>query len=172
MVHANTENGSADGRPRGTLVVCFGNAFRGDDAFGLAVADRLGGALAPHADLLVLGGDALGLFEAWRGYVRVILVDALASEGPPGKLFYCDLSQSALPFELKGTSTHAFTLAGAVEMARALGALPPRVEVLAATACAFSPGVAMSPELEAQLDPAVQRILDLVVQPVGRMSDA
>src|SRR5512140_2678642 len=111
-----------------TLIVCLGNEFRGDDGFGLLVAEHLGGRVG-HAKVIAHHGDALALSDAWRGFDRVIFVDAIAAPEPPGTIRGFDLRSSSAPLELGGTSTHARGPGGVVEMARALDELPARIDV-------------------------------------------
>ena len=89
-------------------------AWRGDDAAGLEVARRAGG--VEHE------GDATRLLDAWAGADDVVVVDAAASGAPPGTLRWFDASAAPLPAAQLRSSTHAFGVADAIELARALGA--------------------------------------------------
>ena len=148
-----------------TLVVGVGNEYRGDDGFGIAVADALGTSLAPYAEVTMVRGDGLSLLDLWDGYHRVIIVDAVAVDRPPGTVLAFDVSETGLPTELSGTSTHALGPAGAVEMARNLGTLPPRVEILAAAGACFETGAPMSAPLRAVVAAVAERIAAMVTEP-------
>ena len=118
-------------------VIGLGNEWRGDDGIGPEVARRLGGR--------VLGGEPIGLVEAFDGADEVVLVDAVRSGAPPGTVHVFEAGSEPLPATLFGaSSTHALGLAEAVELARSLGRLPRRVLVYGIEGAAFSFGKALS----------------------------
>ena len=63
-------------RAQHILVIGIGNAERGDDGVGLAVAERVSGLGLSKVDVAKYCEDACALMEAWEGYGNVILVDA------------------------------------------------------------------------------------------------
>ena len=125
----------ADRRPR--LIVGVGNAWRGDDGAGLAVARRAGG--VAHE------GECSPLVDIWTGHHDVVLIDAAAPAGAPGTVRRFDASRDALPAHSVRSSTHAFGLHEAIELARSLGRLPARVTVYAIEGADFAPGERLSP---------------------------
>ena len=143
------------------LIACLGNQHRGDDAFGLQVAARLGAGTA-HVRVLAHGGEPLTLIDAWRGVHHVVIVDAIAADLMPGTVVHLDVSNVPAPIELGAASTHALGAGGVIEMARALHELPPRVEVLAVAGREFAMGAAMSPEVAARVDKVVEMIREIV----------
>ena len=60
----------------------------------------------------------------WAGADEVVVVDAVRSGAPPGTRAPLRRAGEPLPPALRGASTHAFGLAEAIELARALGRLP------------------------------------------------
>jgi hydrogenase maturation protease len=71
-------------QPR-VLVACVGNALRGDDGFGIAVAAALDGALPEGADLIETGIGGLGIVhQLMDGYGALIIVDAVERAAQPG----------------------------------------------------------------------------------------
>jgi hydrogenase maturation protease len=126
------------------MVIGVGNAWRGDDAAGLAVARRLR-ELAPNGmEVREHEGEATGLVEAWTGADHVVVVDAAASGAPAGTLWRFDAGARPLPARVLRSSTHAFGVPDAVELARALGRLPPRIEVCAIEGADFAAGAALT----------------------------
>jgi hydrogenase maturation protease len=126
------------------MVIGVGNAWRGDDAAGLAVARRLR-ELAPNGmEVREHEGEATGLVEAWTGADHVVVVDAAASGAPAGTLRRFDAGARPLPARVL-SSTHAFGVPDAVELARALGRLPPRIEVCAIEGADFAAGATLTP---------------------------
>jgi hydrogenase maturation protease len=128
------------------LVIACGNRDRGDDAAGLLVAAALEEAAVP---VVVHRGDGLGLLELFRGQEHVVLVDALASPSAPGTVRRFEASDGPLGVELGGTSTHAFGPGGAIELARALGQLPARLEVYTIAGARFGIGDQPAPAVRA-----------------------
>jgi hydrogenase maturation protease len=124
-----------------TLVVGVGNPWRGDDAAGPEVARRLAGA---GVEVRTIEGDATGLLDAWTGHEHVALVDAAAPAASPGALHAFRADREPLPANGLRSSTHAFGVADAIELARALGRLPARVDVYAVEGAEFAVGAGLS----------------------------
>jgi hydrogenase maturation protease len=139
-----------------TLIIGFGNPDRGDDAAGPMVARGLAGRVA--ARVLERHGDALALLDEWGDATSLVLVDAAAPMGVPGRIHRLDLAQSDLPREFSSGSTHAFGLPEAVALSRRLGTLPGRVVVYAIEGACFDLGAAVSPAVEA----AVERVAGIL----------
>ena len=132
------------------LVIGFGNPDRGDDAAGPLVARLLAGGVA--ATVLERHGDALALLEAWEGAASLVLVDAAAPMGSPGRIHRLDITANDLPRDLAFGSTHAFGLPEAVALSRRLGTLPPRAVVHAIEGGCFDPGAPVSPAVAAAVE--------------------
>ncbi len=107
-----------------TLIIGIGNRFRGDDALGLLVAEAIQKEAPSAVKVIEHSGESASLIEAWQGYERVILIDAVRSGCQEGTLHFIDLTAQALPDHFHFHSTHAFGVAEAVELARVLGKLP------------------------------------------------
>ncbi len=141
------------------LVVGLGSPDRGDDAVGAAVAARLGELGMADVDV-VTREDPTQLVQLWAGHDAALVIDAVASGNPPGRLHIREVGDSGEPlptsaFMAAGRGgSHAFGLAGAVELARTLGTLPTHVTVVGVEAKSFDFGP-MSPEVQESLDAAV-----------------
>ena len=81
------------------------------------------------------------------------------SGAAPGTLRRLDVSSRPTPAGLGSVSTHGLGLAEAVELARALGELPPRCLLFAIEAAEFSPGAPMTPAVARAAGTAVAAIL-------------
>lgn len=88
-----TRETSAEGR---ILVACMGNVLRGDDGFGVAVADALGEReLPPDVDVTEVGISGVSMAQdLLDGYDALVLVDAMAGDEEPGTLF---VEQATVP---------------------------------------------------------------------------
>jgi hydrogenase maturation protease len=143
------------------VVIGVGNELRGDDAAGLIVARRLHERAALQAVVLVWEADPAGLLEAWNGAELAIVVDSAFSGAEPGTVKRFDASAVPLPARPPvGSTTHALGVAEAIELARALDRLPPRLVVYCIEGSSFAPGAALDPSVERAIDETVERIVD------------
>jgi hydrogenase maturation protease len=140
------------------LVIGVGNRDRGDDGIGPVVAERLEGRVPACIAIIERSGDALALIEDWAGRESVVLVDAAAPGGEPGRVHRVDLLADELPAGLSLSSTHALGVAEAVGLARTLGMLPARIVVYAVEGKKFDPGADLSPEVMAAVEGVVARV--------------
>jgi hydrogenase maturation protease len=150
------------------LVVGLGSPDRGDDAVGPAVALRIADLGVPGLKVLV-HEDPTDLVESMTGAGGVVVVDAVWSPGTaPGELLVLETGDGADPLPEDAWArtgrggTHAFGLASAVELARALRRLPPRVVLVGVAAAAFDHGTPLSPGVADAVDRAVDAVLCLV----------
>lgn len=142
------------------VVIGVGNAYRGDDGAGLAVVERLRGRVPDGVEVVGFEQEPTRLMDAWDGADAVVVVDAVASGGEPGTLHRFDASADAVPARVFRSSTHAFGVGDAVEIARALGTLPRRVLVYGIEGADFDAREGLSPRVEA----AVGRLADTVLE--------
>jgi len=124
------------------LVIGIGNPWRRDDGAGLAVARRLDG--VEHR------GDGAALLDAWAGAQDVAVIDAAAAaDMAPGTVWHADPHAGALTAGIwRSSSTHGFGVPEALELARALGYLPARIDVYAIVGADFAPGYGLTPAVE------------------------
>lgn len=130
-------------------LVGVGNRWRRDDGAGLAVAALLSERAPAGVEVVVHEREPIELIEACVGASAVWLIDAVHSGAPPGTLHRFDASERALPAELFSISTHRLGLADALELARALGRLPPSVIVHGIEGARFEAGNELSPAVAA-----------------------
>jgi hydrogenase maturation protease len=141
------------------LIIGIGNEYRGDDAAGLIVARRLKGRLADSFTVLEQSGDGAALMEAWRGAETVVIIDAVMSGAEPGTIHRLDPKTQSLPKDAFRCSTHAFGVAEAIELSRAMGELPKSLVVYGVEGKNFAAGVGLSPEVESAVGEVVRRTL-------------
>lgn len=142
-----------------TVIVGIGNRDRADDGAGPALVDRLAAAGLAGVTLAVAPGDMLSVLDLLDGASMAILVDAMKAGLEAGAVRRLDVSSSPLKGELNAfASTHLIGLGDAIELARTLGRLPPRVILYGVEARDFTQGRGLSgpvqaalPELERQI---------------------
>lgn len=147
------------------IVIGVGNRDRGDDAVGPLVVDHLGSSLPCFES----NGDPSALISLFERDSEVIIVDAMVTGNTPGTIASAGVPGAGEPgVELSGHgSTHGFGVFEALELARALGSLPPRVTLVGVEACSFDPGSGLSPEVESAIQRTVELILRWAAEPAG-----
>jgi hydrogenase maturation protease len=135
---------------------CLGSPFRGDDAVGPLVAERLRAAGAP---LLDCDEEPTRLLDEWAGLDLLVVVDAVRTGAAPGTLHRVEAVEEALPRDLGLASTHAFGIADALELGRAVGRAPRRVVVHGIEGERFRMGEAPSPRVAAAVDELAAAVL-------------
>lgn len=147
------------------LLIGIGNELRGDDALGRLIARRFCG--EPGIRVVEENGEGADLIAAWAGAQTVILVDAVESGAPPGTIHRFDAVAAPLPAELFRCSTHAFSVAEAVELARVFEELPARLILYGIEGRNFAVGSALSPEALNALEAAEEEIRREIQQTTG-----
>ncbi|MFN3532902.1 MAG: hydrogenase maturation protease [Candidatus Brocadia sp.] len=142
----------------GILIIGIGNAYRGDDAVGLHVAQYLKKQARDHVHVIEESGDGTALMYCWKNADTVILIDAVYSGARPGTIHRFDAHTQPIPTNFFHYSTHAFGVAEAIELARALNLLPSRLTVYGIEGKCFEAGIGLSREVEK----AAEEVLILV----------
>jgi hydrogenase maturation protease len=130
------------------LIIGVGNETRGDDAVGLIVSRELKQRIGQNAIFVEENGDGSRLIDRWAQFDSVILVDATQSGSEPGKIHKFEAGKSPLPANLFQSSTHAFGVAQAIELARAMNQLPRLFVVYGVEGKCFDEGTSLSPMVE------------------------
>jgi len=137
------------------LVLCCGNADRGDDGAGILAARRL---REMGIDAREHDGEAVSLIEAWRGADEVMLVDAVVTGKRPGTVSVWDALDAPLSGRPLLSSSHALGLAEAVQLACTLGWLPRRLTLYGIEARQFEFGTQPSKAVLRGVERAARRI--------------
>ncbi len=140
------------------MVVGIGNPDRGDDAAGPAVVQRLRGALGQDIELAEENGETAALLARIERVDAAYLVDACASGAPAGTVMRFDAAATPLPHHTFGLSTHGLGLAEAIELARALGQLPPTCVVYAIEGASFEAGAPLTPAISDAVAEVARRL--------------
>jgi hydrogenase maturation protease len=136
-------------------VVCFGNAWHGDDGFGQHVLRRLPPGIRAF-DAGTAGLNALGYFE---GCEKAVIVDAVRTGAPVGtvhRLLPDDLEPSSDTFSL-----HELGVGAVVAALRE----PPDVVLVGAEVGQVQP---FTDRLSAPVEAAVPEAVELVLRECGR----
>lgn len=148
------------------VVIGVGNALRGDDGVGLAVASSLRGRVPDGVAVIPCEQEPSRLLDAWQGARAAIVVDAAASGCEPGRVHRFDASETAVPTGVFRSSTHAFGVGDAIELARALGRLPRRVVVYGVEGGDFGAGEGLTTPVRG----AVEEVAGSVLEDLERLT--
>lgn len=147
------------------LIVGVGHELRGDDGVGPWVAKHIAAASWPGVTAVVLqSSDPSLLFNIWRGFSFVYLIDAVLAPYPVGTILRLNLSHRIRTARLQTTSTHTIDLWEVIELARTLGELPSRLILYGIVSYSLQLGMGLSPEVEAAARKVVTRLWRAVKQ--------
>ncbi|MDF2749185.1 MAG: hypothetical protein K0T00_360 [Gaiellaceae bacterium] len=147
------------------VVIGVGNAYRRDDGVGLAVAARLEARVPAGVEVVGCELEPSRLLDAWQGAETAFVVDAVRSGADPGTLHRFDAGADPVPASLfRSSSTHAFGVGEAVELARALGTLPSRLVLFGIEGGEFVAGEGLTDAVQAAVDPAAAAVLEELEQ--------
>ena len=151
----------------GRVVIGLGSPDRGDDAVGLEVARRVADLHLPGVTV-VEHEDPTGLIDLWDTADLAVVVDAVRSGSAPGSLLVVEAGADAGPLADQAWArtgrggTHAFGLAAAVELGRALHRLPRRLVLVGVEATQFEHGTELGAPVAAAIDAVVATVVGLV----------
>jgi len=140
-------------------VIGVGNPYRGDDAAGLAVAERLQQRVPDGVSVLPCEQEPTRIIDTWQGARAVVIADAVESGADPGTVHRVDASREPVPARVFRSSTHAFGVGKTIELARALGRLPECVVVYGVEGATFAAGVGLTPAVQTAVDGVVEAVL-------------
>lgn len=152
------ENNSSDP----ILIIGIGNPDRGDDGVGIFAIERLRLLNLWGIQLLQHSGEGTSLIDLWQTNRAAIIyiIDAMYSGLPAGSVQYFEVHNHPLPSCFsQQTSTHAFGLAEAVELARSLGCLPQRLLIYGIEGLCFDFGAPLSLVVESASHKVVELLL-------------
>jgi hydrogenase maturation protease len=150
------------------VVIGIGTAYRNDDSAGLIAAQRLRELSLPPTHIVEHEGEGTALLDLMAGSQAAILIDATSSGSPVGTIQRFDARESPLPAQIFRHSTHAFGVASAVELARALDRLPARVVLFGIEGRDFAAGMRLSREVELALPNLIKRVAEEVTRFAGQ----
>lgn len=138
--------------PARTLVLGLGNVLLHDDGLGVWTVELLRRSHRFPEEVRLLEGGTLGLdlLPALDGVERLLLIDALATDGRPGRLFRLEGDEVPAALESK-TSSHQVGLQDLLGTAELLGRKPPVVVLRGIEAGCLEPGTGFSPPVAAAL---------------------
>lgn len=101
----------------GTLIVGFGNTLRRDDGIGPAVIAHLRN-IETNSNITMLDGgtDGFALIDYAKEYEKVIIIDAVNMDLPPGEIRVFTPEEAIINIKTDSLSTHGFGLAEVLKL--------------------------------------------------------
>jgi hydrogenase maturation protease len=144
-----------------TVIIGIGNEYRRDDAAGIVAVRRLRLLEAPGVRMEDSDGEPTSLIDLWSDSDLAIVIDAVAANGEPGRVYRMGLHHPAA--DRRGTpSSHRVSLGDAVALARALDRLPPRLLLYGIEVAEAGPGLGLSAPVARSVAAVSAEIADLV----------
>ncbi len=154
------DDSSRQHRPR-TLIVGVGNPILSDDGVGIHIARRLNELKLDQVDVEELPASGLELLDLVLGYDRVIIIDAIVTDGgKPGEFHV--LQEDSFERTVHGASPHGINIATALAMGRKIVAdkMPEQVFFVAIEAeDIVNVSESMTPPVAAAIPSIVDRIV-------------
>jgi hydrogenase maturation protease len=144
------------------VIIGVGNEYRSDDGAGIAVARRLRALFPTDVTTLEESGEGAALIQAGQGAAWVMLVDAVRSGAPAGTIHRLDARAAPVPSGFFHYSTHAFSVAEAIELTRCLDQLPPHLVVYGIEGVSFAAGIGLSPAVQQAVEAVVERAAEQI----------
>ena len=143
-------------------MVGVGNAYRGDDGVGLAVAERLRGRVPGGVEVVTCEQEASRLIDAWEGRDGAVLVDAVVlRRAAPGTVHRFDASDRAGPGARRSARRRTRSASARRSSSRARsGKLPGRVVVYGVEGAGVRGGrscAVVEAAVAAAVEPAAER---------------
>ena len=144
------------------VVIGVGNAMRGDDGAGLAVA-RCVREHAPDAvDVRVCEEEPTRLLDALGDADAAFIVDAVSTGEAAGSVHRFDASTAAIPARALRSSTHALGIGETLELARALDRLPAQTVVFGVEGLDYTAHEGLTPAVADGVARAAAAVLEEV----------
>lgn len=143
------------------LVMGLGNLVMSDDGLGGRVITELEKRYQPNPQVSLLDGGTLGLdlLPRLEGIEKLLIIDALQMDAPPGTIFRLEGDDVPRAFANK-LSVHQMGLQDLLAVAELQGHLPQQLVVIGAQAATIEMSMDFSPAIAAAFDAVIAAVLD------------
>lgn len=147
--------------PSGTVVIGLGNPLMGDDGLGLVALQQLerGWTFEPPVCMLDGGTWGMNLLHDIEGAERLLFIDAINAEAPPGASVVVEREQLPKYFALK-LSPHQIDLKEVLALAELRGTLPEETVAYGLQPAAIELSTELSPVVRDGVGSLIARIIE------------
>ncbi len=142
------------------LLIGIGNEYRNDDGVGLLIAREICKKNLTSVTVKEVSGEGAELIEAWQGFNNVIIVDAVSSGAKLGMIFKIDAINEIVQTKFFHYSSHAFSVAEAIKLAKEMKMLPPRLLLYGIEGSNFKAGLEISHTVQESAKQIIEQILN------------
>lgn len=114
-------------QPAGLCIVTVGNSLRGDDGIASALCEHLPATVLSDVCVFNLGTYSNYLSDCLKGHKAAIIIDSTCDGLSPGSVSIIDLHALLEGPNLNINSSHGFSVADELKLAKQLGSLPNRL---------------------------------------------
>lgn len=150
-----------DAQERTLLILGLGNLLCADDGLGIHAVQSICERYVPPANARVLDGGTLGLslLSYFDGADDVILIDAIAADGPPGTLVRLEGDEVA-PAARNRLSCHQIGVADLLDALELLNNFPERMVLLGMVPESLELDTTLTPRVAAKLPELIKRVIE------------
>jgi hydrogenase maturation protease len=143
------------------LVLGLGNTIMTDDGFGVRVVEALLSRFRFHGEITLLDGGTLGLdlLPCLEEVERLLIVDAMEMQSPPGTVFHLEWGEVPRAFASK-LSVHQVGIQELLAVSELLGHLPQDVVAWGVQPECTEMGTELTATVAAALEPVVAGVLE------------
>ena len=147
--------------PSGTVVIGLGNPLMGDDGLGLVALQELeqGWTFEPPVRMLDGGTWGMNLLHDIEEAERLLFIDAINAEAPPGASVVVEREQLPKYFALK-LSPHQIDLKEVLALAELRGTLPEQTVAYGLQPAAVELSTELSPVVRDGVGSLISRIIE------------
>ena len=152
------------------LVIGVDGANNGDDSIGCEIVRRLGPLELPGVVACCHDRMAPNLAELWSGYEIVYVIDAMRGGGPPGSILRLDGHTGLIPERYGLDPGRSAQLRRAIELTRALDALPEQLTLFGVEVAQRVPSGGLSHPVDEAAERLTHRIAAEIRRHHGQLS--
>jgi hydrogenase maturation protease len=163
-VSKDIEGGREKDSPPKIVILGVGNLLLSDEGVGVHIADELlKTSLPPEVSVIEGGTDGFRLLNIITEADRLIIIDALKGDAPPGSIYRFDIGEvHSAPSGFK-TSVHQIGILEVLDLSELIGKTP-HTTVIGVEPKSLEMGMELSPEIKAK----IPRIIELVLDELNR----
>ena len=152
--------------PPPVLVLGVGNILLSDEGVGIRVIEQLQRDYHFPENIELIDGGTLGhgLIDVLRGRQRVLVIDAVKTDGPPGAIYRFS-GKDLAPARGNLNSVHDIGVSEALFFLSLKEELPPDIEFYGIQPKSLTPSLELSPEVSA----AAQKVVAMIIKDLSNV---